>query len=177
MSIYIPKIKNYAPFYMQKVTDSAATDIQQTYGVTIKQHDYPMQLAVKEPYKNEWKDEDGDDEYLGKIFFEAKEISYDCVILVEKSTSDAARTELRTLVDNFQRFVASGELLTFDSYTKFGFTGVRLIEFSQISEGNFKELDGKGRVIFTMRLKVDNPLSETELSNGKIVPKVTTAWR
>lgn len=169
MAIFIPPISDYAPFYIQRDTDASAVNIQTAYGVTVMVHEYPSKRKVKTPYKNDWKDQHGDDEYTDYLFYEAFTLDVKCVILTNEANADTSRAEIKAQVRNFQNAIAQGEFKIYDAWTKFGFRKVRIDEFQQISEGDFDNIDGHCRLIFTMVLKVNDPITNMVLSGGRIV--------
>lgn len=169
MSIYVPRLKNWAPFYIQRNTDASAIDIQTQYGVTIKVHEYPSKRKVKQPYKVDWKDQHGDDEYCDYLFYEAFKLTLECVILTKEANSSASRQEIKAQIRNFENAIAQGEFKIYDDYTKFGFRKVRIDEFPQIADDGFKNFDGRCRLIFKMVLKVNDPVTNMVMSNGNIV--------
>lgn len=172
MSIFIPPLKSYAPFYIQRNTDASAIDIQTTYGVTIKSPEYPMKRKVKQPYKNDWKDQHGDDEYCDYLFYEAIKLTFECVILTNEEDSDTSRSEIKKQIRNFQNAIAQGEFKIYDDWTKFGFQKVRIDEFPQPGDDAFDNLDGHCRLIFKMILKVNDPITNMKMSGGSIVEDV-----
>lgn len=169
MAIYLPNIRSYAPFYIQREADSSAIDIRSTYGVIIMIHEHPSKRKVKTPYKNDWKDRDGDDEWNNVLNYEAFTLRLKCVIFTKDSDSDAAREELKTAVWVFQESIRDGEFKIYDDWTKYGFQKVRIEEFQEIGDGDFDEKDGHCRLIFTVTLKVNDPTTRMALSGGSIV--------
>lgn len=165
----IPNISNYAPFYIQRTGDAGAINIQTTYGITVMVHEYPLMRKVKEPYKNDWKDRNGDDEWNTVLKYEAFNLTLKCVIFTLNATAATARAEMKTAVRNFQNAIMNGEFKIWDDWTKFGFQKVRVEEFPSISEEDFDELDGHCRLIFDVVLKVNDPITDMVLSNGSIV--------
>lgn len=157
MAIYNPPLKVYAPFYIQGATDATATDIRQVYGVTIRRKPYPAALKVKEPYRNDWKDRDGDDEYLGQLFREAFTYTIEAVMFTKDDLSTDAKTELAANLRAFQKFLLGGALRIYDDSVKFGFRNVRLVEFIEPGEDDFKSFDGHCRLVFKFTLKINDP--------------------
>ena len=164
--LYVPSIRDYNPFYIQGSGASSATDILTTYKVVVKTHDYPSFRRPKEPYKNDWKDEHGDDEYTAQLFFEAFSFKAECAMFASGVT---ARADLNAGIRAFMDYLSGGEFSTYDAWTGFGFRKVRLAEFKMPSEGDFDEMDGYARVIFTVEFKVNDPMTRMVLSNGSIV--------
>ena len=169
MAIYIPPISDYAPFYIQRDLDAAAVNIQTAYGVTILSPEYPAKRKVKEPYKNDWKDQHGDDEYTDHLFYEAFTLTLKCAIFTLESDSDTARAELKRQVRNFQNAIAEGEFKIYDDWTKYGFQKVRVSEFREIANGDFCAWNNRCRLIFTLVLKINDPMTNMMLSQGQIV--------
>ena len=169
MAIFVPPLNNYAPFYIQRATDASAINIQTTYGVTILVHEYPSRRKVKQPYKNDWKDQHGDDEYTEHLFYEAFTLTLKCCILTNEANASTSRQEIKAQIRNFQNAISEGEFKIYDDWTKFGFRKVRIDEFPAISEGDFDNLDGHCRLIFNMVVKVNDPITNMVLSNGQIV--------
>lgn len=176
--LYVPPIRDYKPFYIQVGTAQTATDIKDTYSVVVKTHDYPSHRKPKEPYKNDWKDENGDDEYTAEMYYEAFTFKAECVMLASGAT---ARTDLRNGIREFQDALV-GEFKVFDSWTGFGFQKVRLSQFQMPSDGNFDVFYIKNpttrvrteyaRVIFTVEFKVNDPVTDMIMDEGAIVPAV-----
>ena len=172
--LYITPIRDYKPFYIQLGTASPATDIKTAYSVVIKTHDYPSYRKPKEPYKNDWKDENGDDEYTAEMYYEAFTFKAECVMLASGAT---ARADLKAGIRAFQKAL-EGEFKVFDSWTGFGFQKVRVSQFPMPSDGNFdvfltrmgSTVTEYARVIFTVEFKVNDPVTDMIMENGAIVP-------
>ncbi|MBR5414173.1 MAG: hypothetical protein IK114_14275 [Fibrobacter sp.] len=158
--LYVPSISDYKPFYLQFET-GFAIDILQNYSVIVRAHDYPAALKVKEPYKNQWKDQHGDEEYISPLGlnFEAFTFKLECVIFARGASDDAAIAELKTAIRNFQMALSQGFMKTYDAYTGFGFRQVRLQEFPQPEEDAYSVWNGCTRVLFQVVLKVNDPVT------------------
>lgn len=156
--LYTPPISDYKPFYIQFAT-GYAQDIRSAFSVIVKTHDYPSTLKVKEPYKTQWKDEDGDEEYIAPdgLKYEAFTFKMECAMFSRGASLDAAIADLKSGVRAFQNALSRGFMKTYDGWTGFGFREVRLQEFPAPSEDAY-ETWGKGaRVIFSVTLKVNDP--------------------
>lgn len=171
--LYVPPIRDYKPFYIQVGTAQSATDIKEAYSVVIKTHDYPSYRKPKEPYKNNWYDEHGDEEYLAQMYYEAFTFKAECVMF---ALGPNAREDLVAGLIAFQNAL-SGEFSIYDDWTGFGFKGARLSQFQMPSEGNFSAFRAKSgsttteytRLIFTVEFKVNDPVTRMVYSNGAIV--------
>lgn len=148
---------------------SSAVDVKSVYSVIVKTHDYPSFRKPKDPYKNDWKDEHGDDEYIEEMYFQAFTFKAECVMFAKGETEDAAIADLKEGVTDFMDALSNGEFKTYDGWTGFGFQHVRLSEFQMPGDGNYDTLDGMSRVIFTVEFKVNDPMTLMTLNNGSIV--------
>ena len=162
---FIPLIHDYKPFYVQAATDQAATDILQTYGIVVQKPDYPIARTPKEPYKNDWHDEHGDDEWLGAMYYQAFTFKLQCVILGQDET-DASHSAVLSQIRSFQTKIGGGEIKVYDSWNKTGFQKVRLSNFSDAS---FESFGGRCRAFFSVEFKVNDPVTAVSFTNGAIV--------
>lgn len=172
MAICVPQISGYEPFYIQRDGDASATNILSAYGVIVKDSDYPMTRKTKEPYKNDWKDRDGDDEWNNIIHYEAFTYQIQCAIYTRNANGDdAARSELKAAIRAFQNFIKNGEFKFYSAWHKFGFQKVRIEEFPEPATGAFTTYGNTARVIFTAILKVNDPTTDMvyNASQNKIV--------
>lgn len=173
--LYVPPISNYKPFWIQFSTGNAI-DIKSQYSVIVKTHDYPMAFKVKEPYKNQWKDEHGDEEYIPSdgLMVEAFTFKLECVMFAKPTSASqgvAAQTANEVLckgIRDFRAALLAGEFKTADEWTGFGFQHVRLQEFPMPGNEAFDEMDGLARVIFTVVLKVNDPVTHMKKSGDNI---------
>ena len=169
MSVFIPYIRNYAPFYIQRESDALAVDIQRAYGVTIKTHDYPAKIKAKQPYKNDWLDRDGDDECADHIVYEAFTLRLSCVIMVNGQDSTSVREELKNAALEFKDALQGDWFRVYDAWTRSGFRKVRLAEFPEIREGDFRERGKQCRLIFDLSLALGDPVTQVRYQNGVLV--------
>lgn len=161
---YIPDILDYKPFYIQTDADAVAVSTTE-WGLIAKTNPFPILPTPKEPYKNEWLDEDGDDEYA-VLHYEAFEFSVNFYV---KCFSDGANTAESVLVSQIRSFfdkIKSGEFKVYDSYTGLGWQKVR---YAGYNEDDFTKGSNWARAIFSITFKVNDPISRLSLSGGKIV--------
>ena len=180
--LYVPPISDYQPFYVQ-LASGTAKNIMTDYKVVIKTHDYPAAFKVKEPYKNQWKDEHGDDEYIGSsgLYLEAFTMKLECAMFASNSTLAGAIDDLKAGVRVFQNALLGGFFKTYDSWTGYGFQNVRLVEFPMPAQDAYRAWDEtrptnpsstkdyKARVIFTVTIKINDPKTLMKLQDGSIV--------
>lgn len=169
MAIYVPDIRDYAPFYIQRAGDTNAIDVLSAYGIVVKDSGYPMQRKVKAPYKNEWKDRNGDDEWNTVLSYEAFEYTFECAIFSKNADSQTARQELKNAVRAFQNAIKNGEFKFWSAWSRFGFQKVRVDEFHDPGSSGFSEFEGHCRLIFRFTVKVNDPVTDMTFSNNKIV--------
>jgi hypothetical protein len=163
--IYIPDIVNYQPFYIQTDADAAAIDTTQ-WGLVAKANPFPAIPNPKQPYKSEWLDADGDDEYTGKMYYEAFEFD---VTFYIKTIGDNAGKELIEQMQSFFDKIKSGEFKIYDSYTGLGRRKVRYAGFNE-EEYKRRYISGNGwaRAIFSITFKVNDPITRVVLKNGTL---------
>lgn len=179
--LYVPPISDYKPFYIQ-FASGAAKNILTDYKVVIKTHDYPLNFKVKEPYKNQWKDQHGDEEHIGSsgLYLEAFTMKLECAMFASGASLDTAIEDLKTGVRTFQNALLAGFFKTYDSWTGYGFQDVRLVEFPAPSNDAYEawgdtrhtspqSTDYKARVIFSFTIKINDPKTLMKLSSGNIV--------
>jgi hypothetical protein len=168
--LYVPSIDVYYPFYVQYGSNTL-TNVLETYKVVIKTHDYPVAQKAKAPYKNQWKDEHGDDEYIGSngLYFEAFTFTLECAMFATALTEAQAIVDLNTGIRAFRTFLSSGLFKVYDEWTGFGFKDVRLSEFPMPEQGAYDSWGEGTRVIFKVVLKVNDPATHMVISNNNIV--------
>lgn len=188
--IYTPRISNYKPFYIQIGSQDAIDLIGAPYYIIVKSPDYPP-YKVKEPYKNDWLDEHGDEEYIASsgLYVEAFSLNLECAMF---AIGDQGQTEeqlianlnarLRAFRENLR---AAGFFKIYDSFTGFGFKDVRLEEFPTPDAENYSvtskfaltqsggslvktRVGDQVRLIFTVTLKVNDPVTQMVYDAGSL---------
>ena len=162
---FVPSIINYKPFYIQTASDSAAIDTT-TWGLVAKVNPYPVLPDAKDPYKNEWHDEDGDDEYTSDMHYEAMEFSVSFFVKTFDSQTDSAVKVMRSQMAGFFDKIKNGGFKIYDSYTGLGRQDVRYVSYK---EDEFKQRKNWARLIFTVTFKANDPITRIVLSNNKLV--------
>lgn len=165
---YIPDIINYKPFYIQTDAEEGAIDTT-TWGLVAKTNPFPALPTPKEPYRNEWLDEDGDDEYNDVMHYEAFEFD---VTFYVKAIGEGAESVLVSQVRAFFEKIRNGEFMVFDSYTCLG---RRKVRYAGYSEEEYKYMKGVtasedwARAIFKVTFKVNDPITRIGYQQGKLV--------
>lgn len=141
----------YRPFWIQGGSDVSAKDSLAEWGLAVKSFPFKALPDPKEPYKNEWHDEDGDDEYNSQMFYEAYEISVD--FLMSAQTSE----EIVLSMKSFFNCIRNGEFMIFDTYSQIGRRGVR---YAGYGENAFKYREGGVcYAVFSVKFKVNDPVT------------------
>lgn len=162
---YTPDIKDYKPFYIQAASDASAVDTAAAFGMVAKSNPYPLLPEPKEVYCNDWRDEDGDDEYVGDMRFKAFEFEVSFYVKAFGSGTASSEAVLRSQVDGFFDKVRTGEFSAYDSYTGVGYKRVR---YAGYKEESFLRRGGWTRAIFTVTFKVNDPVARVALSGGQL---------
>lgn len=136
--------------------------------------DIPFQLAskVKEPAKRNWYDEDGDDEFVSgdglRMEAYTMEVEFGCKIMSnvkDGSTTMPTITDVRNSVKTFLTYLRnSGHMKMYSSYTGIGRQNVRLESIDD--KGKFKKDGGQEFLIFKVKFKVNDPVTDVNLVNG-----------
>ena len=165
--ISIPDIVDYKPFYIQTANDSVARDTTE-WGLVAKVNPYPLLPNPKEPYKNEWHDGNGDEEWVEQLFYESIEFSVSFYIKAYDSPDGTAEEVIRDNVDSFFSLIKNGTFKVFDSYNGIGRQNVR---YSGFSEDSFVRRKDWARAIFRVTFKVNDPITRMVMYNGSIIEK------
>lgn len=161
---YIPNILDYKPFYIQTSADQMAIDT--TYwGMVAKTNPLTAMPDPKDPYKNDWKDEDGVEEYVGRIYYKPIEFEVEFFVKTYDEGGVSSITLLNQQMNQFFEKIRNGEFMVYDSYTGIGRQKVR---YAGYSEESFKARDKWSRAIFKIKFVANDPISKVVLSNGKL---------
>lgn len=164
--VYIPDIVNYQPFYIQTDADETAVDTTE-WGMIAKTNPFPALPNPKEPYKNEWLDENGDDEYNKKMFYESFEFDVQFYV---KAIGGNAEAVLLSQIEAFFEKIKEGEFMIYDSHTGLGRQKVRYAGFnSEEYKRRYKATADWARAIFSVTFKVNDPITRIILREGKLI--------
>lgn len=168
---YVPAISNYKPFYIQNATDVTAWNTT-TYGLVAQAQPFPDNYEVKEPYKNDWLDENGDDEYVAAMKRKAFEFTVKFYVKAYPTTGQNAKTAIQVLngqLADFRGKIIPGEFKVWDSWQEKGFQKVR---FVRDSVENKEITDDYAWVILAVTFKVNDPSTAVSFANNAITPVV-----
>lgn len=162
--VYIPKILDYKPFYIQVDGSSVARDTTE-WGLIAKVNPYPLLPNPKDPYKNEWFDEHGDDEWCDKMFYQPIDFSVSFCVMAYDTPNKTAEVLIREAIEDFFSLIREGQFKIFDSYSGIGRQKVR---YAGYSEEEFKRRGDKAHAIFEIHFKANDPITRMGLVNGQI---------
>lgn len=167
--VFIPEISDYKPFYIQTSVDDNAIDTT-VWGLVAKVNPFPVLPNPKDPFKNEWHDQNGDDEYTSQMFYEPIDFSVSFYVKTYASEDKSAEAVMLSQIDSFFAKIRQGEFMIYDSYTGIG---RRKVRYAGYDEEEFKRKHkigtGWARAIFTIKFKVNDPITRLSLVNGKLV--------
>ena len=147
-------ISGYKPFYIQKANSGNPVDTRTEWGMVAKTNPYPAIPTPKEPYTNDWLDEDGHDEYNAVMFYDPIEFSVSFYVKAFAEGGTPATEVLRNWLGNFFEYVRSGEFRTYDTYTGIGYRKVR---FNGYDEDSFRARGSWAAATINVRFKVNDP--------------------
>lgn len=160
-------IANYKRFLIQYGENATATDTKEAWGMVAKTNPYPLLPTPKDPYKNDWKDEEGDDEYTTTMRYKGFEMEVEFYMKAIGGAGVTAAAELHNAAWSFFSAIREGTFRIFDEYTGLGFQRVRYAG-SDYDEGSFKERDGVATTFLKVKFKVNDPVTRMRYVNGVI---------
>lgn len=165
--VYIPEIVDYKPFFIQKEGDEVARNTTE-WGLIAKSNPYPLLPTPKQPYKNEWHDENGDDEWCDKMHYESVDMSVSFYIKAYDMDDETSEQIIHNQIEDFFSYIANGTFRIYDSYTGIGRGNVR---YAGYDEEEFVSRGDWSRAIFTIKFKINDPITRYINNNGKIEKK------
>ena len=163
--IYVPEIVNYQPFYIQATNDSVARNTTE-WGLVAKVNPYPLLPNPKEPFKNDWHDENGDQEWCEVMHYEPIEFSVSFYIKAYDADKAKAEEQIREQVESFFSHIKHGEFRVYDSYNGIGRQKVR---YAGYKEESFVRRKDWARAIFQITFKTNDPITRMTLKNNQII--------
>lgn len=163
--VYIPEIVDYKPFFIQTESDTVARNTTE-WGLIAKTNPYPLLPNPKDPYKNDLHDENGDDEWVEKMYYQPIEFEVSFYVKAYETGSESAEIVLRKQIDEFFSAIRAGKFKIYDSYNGIGRQKVR---YAGYSEEDFTKRGNWARAIFKIKFKVNDPITRMVMSNNSIV--------
>jgi len=127
-------IAGYKPFWLYVGSTPAWVNTKTAYGMIAKENPFPLIPEPKDVYSNDWKDEDGIEEYVGAIKYKPLEFDVTFYIREEDTQSKTAAVLLREDVEAFFNAVKGSDFKIFDDFNGRGYQNVRYIGYSKESE-------------------------------------------
>lgn len=150
----LKSLSDYKPLWIQHESDSIARNTLTEWGLIVKSVPFMALPDAKEPYKNSWHDEDGDDEYNDVMYYDAYTV--DVQFLISADTAEEVVSALRS----FFEYVRNGQMKMYDEHTCIGRQKVRYASFAdnayRFREGGVHYLEA------TITFKVNDPVTFIE---------------
>lgn len=147
-------IRDYRNLYFQADGDESAWT-EGTYHLVAQVQPYQDNAAVKDPYKNNWLDEDGDDEYTAQMFRKAFEFQVKFFVKAVAASDTTAMDEVVGQRNAFRDvLINAGSFKFYDDWNRCGFRSVRFVK-DETEERHIK--DGVAWMIFSVTFKVNDP--------------------
>lgn len=162
---YLPLISDLEPFYIQTESDSSAVNVATAYGAVIQHQPFPEDYEVKDPYKNDFKDRHGDDEWVKKQYLKSFEWTVNFYMQTVGANPMAALVAQR---DDLISKIRDGYFKIYDSWNRRGYQKVRFVS-SKVDDDRKQIASDQARWVFSVMFKINDPLSRMTLSGGKIV--------
>lgn len=153
--------KPYAIYFKKMKDDALVVDTLSNWGIVCKEFPFKLYGEAKELPTRDWKDEDGDDEYIPD---ELKIASYELEVeFVYKGNIDSANTQIKSFLDYLTGRGGTGaELMVYDTYTKIGRQSVRFVSVEE--DVFYRQEEGGDVVVFVVTFKVNDPVTDITLS-------------
>lgn len=165
MKPYIPDILGYKPFFIQTAEDSSALDTAKEWGLIAKTNPFPALPTAKSPFSVDFKDEHGVEEYTQKIWYDSFDYEMKFYIKTVPYNGITPIELLNSQLHSFFEKIRDGEFKIYDSYTGLGWQSVR---YDSFSEESVKITDDFARAIFSIKFKVNDPVSAMYMADGVI---------
>lgn len=153
--------KPYAILFKKMNDNASVVDTLDNWGIVCKEFPFKLYGEAKELPSHDWKDEDGEDEYVPN---ELKLASYEIdVEFAYKGSTGTANKKIKDFLDYLTGRGGTGaELSVYDTYTRIGRQHVR---FVSVEDDVFLRQEESGDVIvFVVTFKVNDPVTEITLS-------------
>jgi len=153
--------KPYAIYFKKMTENASVVDTFNNWNIVCK--DFPFQLygEAKELANHDWKDEDGDDEYIPSILPIA---SYEIdVEFAYKGDMGTANSKIRSFLDYLTGRDGTGsEMQVYDTYTKIGRQRIRYVSVED--DMFFRQEDSGDIIVFVVKFKVNDPVTDITLA-------------
>lgn len=163
MSAFVPPMKGYKPFYIQVASGGGKVchDTSE-WGLVAQTNPYPALPNPKEPYRNDWPGEDGDDEYTEQMHYEGFETEVRFYVKTFSTDTQSAHEVLVSQLNSFFSTVRHGEFEFYDTYTSIGYRKVR---YAGYGNPEYLARENWARLMFTVTFKVNDPVTRMKLTS------------
>lgn len=153
--------KPYAILFKKMKNNASVVDTLDNWGIVCKDFPFKLHGEAKELPFHDWKDEDGEDEYVPE---ELKLASYEIdVEFAYKGNVGTANVNIKGFLDYLTGRGGTGaDLMVYDTYTKIGRQHVRFVSVDE--DVFYRQEDGGDVVVFVVTFKVNDPVTEITLS-------------
>lgn len=153
--------KPYAIYFKKMKDDASVVDTFDRWGIVCKSFPFKLYGEAKELPKYDWKDEDGDDEYVpDELPIAAYEVE---VEFVYKGEVNTANTNVKDFLDYLTGRDGTGaELAVYDTYTMIGRQKVRFVSVDE--DVFYRQEGGCDVVVFSVTFKVNDPVTDIILA-------------
>lgn len=151
----------YAIYFKKMKNDALVVDTLDSWGIVCKDFPFKLYGEAKELPKHDWKDVDGDDEYVPDTLpIAAYEME---VEFAYKGDMFTANSRIKGFLDYLTGRDGDGaEFMAYDTYTRIGRQNMR---FVSVSEDVFhRETESGDVIVFVVTFKVNDPITEITLS-------------
>lgn len=147
----------YKPFLIKKLKEGSIVRDSMEWGILVKSFPFKLRPEVKEPSKRDWKDQNGDDEFIpDKLVFKAYTMDVDFLFIGDFG---AGNKKIGSFVDYL---ITGGEFSIYDTYTNVGRTHARYVS---MKEEAFKRREhGRDFISFSVLFKVNDPVTQIMLT-------------
>ena len=153
----------YAIYFKKMKDDASVVDTLDNWGIVCKDFPFKLYGEAKELPSFDWKDEDGDDEYVPD---ELKIAAYEIEVeFAYKGAMDSANTNIKGFLDYLTGRGGTGaELMGYDTYTKIGRQNVRFVSVDD--DVFYRQEEGGDVVVFVVTFKVNDPMTDITLNKA-----------
>lgn len=158
-------MKPYAIYFKKMKDDALVVDTLDNWGIVCKNFPFKLYGEAKELPSHDWKDEDGDDEYIPDVLpIAAYEME---VEFAYKGDMFTANSNIKGFLDYLTGREGDGaEFMCYDTFTRIGRQKMRFVSVSEDifhRDQNNSEY-GCDVIVFSVTFKVNDPVTEITLS-------------
>lgn len=155
--------KPYAILFKKMKNNAPVVDTLNDWGIVCKDFPFKLHGEAKELPSHDWKDEDGDDEYVPD---ELKIAAYEIEVeFAYKGAMDSANANIKGFLDYLTGRGGTGaELMVYDTYTKIGRQNVRFVSVDD--DVFYRQEEGGDVVVFVVAFKVNDPVTDITLNKA-----------